>query len=169
MRRGVVIQKTAKGEQEIGARPRTLSILERRVLILANGRRTVEQIAHMASVRNFEETLGKLYDEGYVGPVDAGDEVTIAPEPPSEQERSPPAPAGALNVEARDFMVNMLLTFTHRVRVATLLQALTTARTDEDLKALVDPWRQAIAESPNGIAEIDRLQSRLLEMLLLGE
>ena len=66
-------------------------------------------------------------------------------------------------------MVNMLLTFAHRVRVATLLQALDTARSDEDLKALVDAWHEAIAESPNGIAEIDRLQSSLLEMLVLGE
>ena len=168
MRQGVVIQKTAKGEREIGARPRTLSILERRVLILANGERTVEEVRHMASVRNFEEALSKLFEEGYIGPAHSGEgAASTAPEPVAPSPSA--APAGALNVEARDFMVDMLLAFTHRVRVAKLLEALSAADSDEVLKEHIDAWHEAIADSPNGIAEVDSLRARLLELLLLGE
>ena len=45
--------------------------------------------------------------------------------------------------------------------------AIEQAASDEALKALIEGWCGAIAESPNGLAEVDRLRARLLEMLVL--
>ena len=85
-----------------------------------------------------------------------------------------PAPAGAAttatpepgtSAEVKEYMLAMLQTFTNPVRVKSLCEAISAAADTAALEAQIDAWHTAIAESPNGIAEVDRLRKKLDAML----
>lgn len=175
-----VFRKTDEGQQEVDRRSGALSMLERRVLILTNGERTIAQLEKLSRIADFSQAMAKLTRLGFVectiarattdtttAVIDTG----RAPEPAPPVPSAAPSPVpimGSINTEARDFMVNMLLTFTHGARVETLMNTIREARTDGELKQLVNDWYAALADSPSGVSEADSLKARLMGMLLLG-
>ena len=87
----------------------------------------------------------------------------FAPGPAAAAKTSTPEPDAS--ADARDYMLAMLQTFTNPVRVRRLREAIAAAADGPALEAQADAWHAAIAESPNGIAEVDRLRKKLHAML----
>ena len=76
---------------------------------------------------------------------------------------APPAPDTA--AEARQFMLDMLGAFTSPVRTRALAEAIASADGAGALESLIAGWQDAIAENPNGLAEVGRLRKTLDGML----
>ncbi|MEM7292372.1 MAG: hypothetical protein AAF420_03095 [Pseudomonadota bacterium] len=181
-----VFHKTAKGQLEIDHKSADLSMRERRVLILVNGQRTAAQIRQMSMVDNFAEVVDKLRGSGFIGfagaaPVAAGSAPVSTMRAASIANSAPLPTANIIDfpetgdgrdddaVDPREFMQNTLLRFANRVRVKNLITEIQSASDLKTLKSLVRPWYDAIAESPNGLYQVDELKTALLDMLLQEE
>ncbi|MEM7209267.1 MAG: hypothetical protein AAF434_15700 [Pseudomonadota bacterium] len=195
MRADEVFQKTASGQYEVNEKSAGLSMRERRVLILLNGQRTLGQVQQMSLVETIEAVIDKLLDLDLIEPLRANSRRTptsnvslaepatkTAPqravEPPIQTPRQANAPtpvdvpvasSGPITAQAQTFMRNSLLRFANRVRVSKLVSSIDSAANSAELKPLIKPWYDAIAESPTGIYEVDDLKASLLEMLLAEE
>ena len=69
MRSGTVFYKTERGEREIQQRRGELSLRDRRILMLINGARTleeIEQLARTARVENASSILDALVSAGFI-------------------------------------------------------------------------------------------------------
>lgn len=173
MRPHTVFYKTAKGQEEIAQRRGELSLRDRRILMLVNGERNLEEIGQLAAVArvdDYADILGNLSAGGYVhyegGPKAPA---TTAPAPPaSAGESAAPATASGLS-QTQEFMLTTLQAFTNRFRVSKLVNDISNVSNDAELRNYLEPWYDAIAETPEGIFRADELRAKLLEMLLAAD
>jgi hypothetical protein len=170
MRPQTVFFKTAKGHQELNQRRGDLPLRDRRVLMLVNGERNLEEIGRLAAVArvdDYSDILENLTKQGYVeysgAPKTTNAELARHPQPGSTGE-----PAPELN-EIQKFMLTTLQAFTNRIRVAGLTMEIANAQSAEELRAYLEPWYDAISESPEGIFRADGLRAKLLEMLVSSQ
>ena len=63
---GAVFAKTTKGQNEITGKAGGLTPRVRRVLIFADGKRTVDEMREMLRSDDLQHTLGILEEEGYI-------------------------------------------------------------------------------------------------------
>lgn len=77
MNSGTVPVKTEKGRLEIGARSAGLTPVERRLLILVDGKRTIDDLGAFVRVGDLDGALKQLFALGLV--VAAGAEVALQP------------------------------------------------------------------------------------------
>ena len=168
-----VFHKTAKGQLEIDQKAADLSMRERRVLILINGQRTAGQVRQMSMVENFSEVVDKLRAQGFIGIEGGAPQSVPAPFEPAKSatviDFPEPEETPSNRVDPRVFMTSSLLRFANRIRVKDLLAQIENASDTQNLKALVKPWYNEIAESPTGIFEADDLKTTLLDLLLEEE
>jgi hypothetical protein len=74
MDRNIVLIKTVKGRDAIKTNSREISLNERRILIMIDGRRSVgELLAGTTVFRDVEATIESLYRSGYVARADGAD------------------------------------------------------------------------------------------------
>lgn len=168
---GVVFAKTAKGQAEISARSGELTPRVRRVLIMVDGRRTVEELRTMLIADDLQHTLGRLEEAGFIEvarvggpggqPLPAGQSL-----PPITAFRPLPAQADPLVFQkARNFMVNTLNAFVGSLGASSLLERIEKAEDHAALRGLFDEWYHAIVMSRDGRREAESLRSRLLEII----
>ena len=158
MAKNTVYRKTGKGEAEVQNRSGALSMTQRRVLILADGKRTAETIMRFSRVAEYERLLVQLAIDGYL--VVTGEK--------RQRPTPPPSPPEVLTDfdDARKYMLNTLQAFTSPVRNARLSQEINAASSKEELKALFKNWYDVIAENPDSVQRVDELRVILLEKLV---
>lgn len=164
----VIFEKTAKGVAEIETRSGGLTPRMRRILIMVDGRRPVEELRAMSLAEDLTRTLGLLEEGGYIAARvteavadEGGDDAEAAvvfrplPDPPDPRELE----------MARHFIVNTLRTFCGPMSHIGIVEAAFKARTHAELRAVFGPWSRAIAEVRDGRRRAGELRKRLLNVI----
>lgn len=168
---GVVFAKTAKGQDEIVRRSDGLTARVRRVLILIDGARAVEDIRELVSADDLTHTLGMLEEQGYIelkGQSSEGAE--IVPESgnlPSITafRKLPPEPDQREFEMAQHFMLNTLKTFCGQYGPVSLMSEIYATRSHQDLREYFDRWYRAIVDTRLGRRRAEDLRADLLKVL----
>ena len=152
-----IFSKTPKGLSEISSKSDALTMKERRVLILVNGENDVATLERLSLSDDINAVLKRLLQLDFIG----GHETTIPAVDYAGQAARP-------KINARELMCNTLLTFGNRVRVAGLIEKINASEDAESLTQMVQPWYQAIADTPGGMYEADALKKKV-EILIMQE
>lgn len=162
MKASATYHKTAKGQEEIATRAHQLSMKERRVLILVNGENSVATLAKLSLCDDVDAILGRLLADGFIASPDvAAADPTETDIDVTERDVTESTP----ETGARELMCNTLLTFGNRVRVGDLIRQITDSENIDALRALVDSWYAALAETPGGMYQADDLKKEVLALI----
>lgn len=168
---GVVFAKTAKGQQEIANRSGELSPRVRRVLILVDGRRSVEALRELVTADDLTHTLGALEELGLieVNSVVTDNGVQSEPEsalPSITAFRELPATPDPRELEmARHFMINTLKSFCSLYGPISLMTNINSAVSHEELREHYPNWYRMIVDSRTGRRRAEDLRNDLLKVL----
>jgi hypothetical protein len=158
MAAGDIYRKTARGSAEIGARKLKLNPRVRTMLVLIDGTRpellVKEEARTVGAPPDFLEQLLAL------GLIERGGR-TAGPAPAAGAGKAEEGGYEQFR-KAKDFM-NVTVVDALGIKSFFFTLKLERAGTVEDLRALVEPYRQAIAKSDEAQAEV--LTARLQEML----
>lgn len=168
---GVVFAKTAKGTEEMQQRQGGLTPRTRRLLILIDGQRSVDDLRTMVVMDDLTHALGQLEEEGYIQVLGIKQEdgaLTTEMEtlPPVTSFR--PLPEHPVTKEldmARHFMINTLKTFCGPHVHVSLMHDIFDAPSHERLRDYFGPWYRAIMETRQGGRRSDELRVQLLAVL----
>lgn len=153
--------KTAKGKKEIATRSGRLAPRLRTLLVLVDGRRTVEELLHhVAGIGLHGEALAELLEHGYIVPATGDDPaatvaVTVA---------GPPAPKPPTQFQAVYDFYNNTIKNTIGLRGFTLQLKVEKACNIDDLRELRQPYIEAVQKARGG--EIATALARKLDELL---
>jgi hypothetical protein len=167
----VIFAKTPKGTEEMTNRSGALSPRVRRVLIMVDGKRTVEELRGMLQADDLQTTLGMLEEDGYIavaaaGPAGGKMAAPATALPPITAFTELPATHDPIRLQrARNFMINTLNTFVGRLGTSALLDRLDAAKGHEELRAAFDEWYHAMVMSREGRREAEGLRAKLLEVI----
>lgn len=167
----VIFAKTPKGLDEMTNKSGALNARVRRVLIMVDGKRTVEDLRGMLQSDDLQHTLGMLEEDGYIAVAAAGApggrmEAPAAPLPSITAFTELPATPDPLRLQmARNFMSNTLKTFVGALGTSSLLDRLDNAHSHEALRALFDEWYHTIVMSREGRREAEGLRAKLLQVI----
>ncbi|MBV2263624.1 MAG: hypothetical protein KUL79_08710 [Thauera sp.] len=163
--------KTPKGQDEIAHRTHGLGLRARRLLILVDGQRSVEDLRALTGDASISDALGELADAGFIAPGGG----MAAPSDAARREGQPAAGAPAVARAhtghtaslplARDFMINTLRTFHGPYGKLGLVKRVHATRNSGELRALIGEWKESIDESRLGRKRADELLARLQEVL----
>lgn len=161
--------KTPKGQDEIAHRTHGLGLRARRLLILVDGQRSVEDLRGLTGDAGIADALGELAAAGFIAP--RGDAARPA-EAVGRDAHSGPAPVARANTGhtaslplARDFMINTLRTFHGPYAKLDLVKRIHATQSGGELRRLIVEWQQSIAESRLGRKRADELLARLEEVM----
>ena len=153
--------KTSIGQQEVADNAAGLSMMERRVLILVNGEHDVGNLAKLSLCEDIDGVLGRLVELEFIetsaGLAEEVDSITETEIDITE--------VTATVFSARDFMCSTLQSFGNQMRIAKLHNEIAETSNLDKLKRLVDPWYEAISETPGGMYQADDLRKDLQELL----
>jgi hypothetical protein len=156
MKASDIFQKTSSGLSEIGNRSDALTVKQRRVLILVNGKNDTSTLRKLSLCNDIIEILDTLLRRGFIDREGGGTAYDYAPDTTLPQ---------VPETGARELMCNTLMIFANRVRVGELIEQINAVEDIDSLKELVKPWHQAIAETPSGMTQADELQREVLQMI----
>ncbi|HXE38768.1 MAG TPA: hypothetical protein VN639_09845 [Azonexus sp.] len=162
---GVAFAKTPKGQDEITTKAGGLTPRQRRVLIMIDGKRTVDELRGMLQADDLQHTLGLLEEDGYIEV--AGDTAQISAPLPSITafDELPATPDPVRMQQARNFMMNTLNAFVGALGTSSLLDKIENAQDHGTLRQLYDEWYHAIVMSREGKREAESLRSKLLAVI----
>ena len=164
----VVFAKTPKGQEEVVAKSGGLTPRQRRVLIMVDGKRSVEDLRSMLLADDLQNTLGLLEELDLIAVASMGGTPLAARQtlPAITAFGDLPAEADPLRLQmARNFMVNTLNTFVGALGTSLLLDRLERAEGHPELRALYDEWYHAIVASRDGRREAEALRGKLLQVI----
>ena len=159
----VVFAKTPKGQEEIATKSGGLSPRVRRVLIMIDGKRTVDELRSMLQSDDLQHTLGMLEEDGYIA-VASSNKSEPLPSITAFTEL-PTTPDPVRLQQARNFMTNTLNVFVGALGTSALLDRIEAAQSHEALRAQYDEWYHAIVMSREGRREAEALRSKLLAVI----
>lgn len=168
---GVVFAKTTKGQEEISKRSGDLSPRVRRVLILVDGRRTVEALRELVTADDLTHTLGALEELGLieVKSLITDDGIQSEPEgalPSITAFRQLPDVHDPRELEmARHFMINTLKSFCSLYGPISLMTHINSAVSHDELRAQFPNWYRMIVDSRSGRRRAEDLRNDLLKVL----
>ncbi len=154
MQASEIFSKTPKGLTEIGTKTDALTIKERRVLILVNGENDVATLERLSLIDDINSALARLLKLGFIVAADTTEQTVID----DEEDTTP-------SISARELMCNTLLTFGNRVRVAKLVEEINASEDIESLSAMLQPWYQAISDTPSGMYQADDLKKEVQNLI----
>lgn len=161
-----VFVKTSKGVDEIESRRGGLTPRIRRVLILIDGKRPVEDIRDMALADDLTHTLGLLEESGYIellSPV--ADKARKGQSSITAFRELPAKPDPKEMAMAANFIMNTLKTFCGPATHLSIYEAVTAARNPEELRSQFAPWYSAIVATRDGRRRAEELRSQLLKVI----
>jgi hypothetical protein len=169
-----VFAKTEKGQEEMEKRTDGLNLRNRRVLILIDGKRTINDLRGMNNDEQLPDTLAALAEGGYIKTAEVA--AIAYPVNPATIDTSLPLPPPAFRdissennpenlAKARNFMTNTLKTFVGALGTSSLLDRIGKCQTHETLRATFDEWYRAISSSREGRREAEGLRIKLLEVI----
>lgn len=166
-----VFRKTPKGVDEVQHRSGKLTPRQRRILIMVDGKRTVEELRELASTDDLSNVLGHLEEEGYielVGLKGENEAITRQDRLPSLTDFRPlPEPRKPEELDmARHFMINTIKAFCRGPIIhLSLIDEIAAAQSHEELRALYGQWFRLIQESAEGRRRAEQLRADLLKVL----
>lgn len=165
-----IFVKTQKGIEEIEKRASDMSLRVRRILILVDGKRTVEGIRELALADDLNQTLGLLEETGYIGLIKQPETAALVTEidggmPTDFVFREIPATNPKDMEMAKHFIMNTLYTFCGQWAHLSIVTAASAANTHEELRKIFIPWYNAIVETGEGRRRAEELSSSLLKVI----
>ncbi|MBW7902229.1 MAG: hypothetical protein H3C26_12155 [Rhodocyclaceae bacterium] len=160
----VIFAKTPKGVSEMGTRSGGLTPRVRRILIMVDGRRSVEELRAMALADDLTRTLGMLEEEGYIAVARTVEAAPADDALPAFREL-PESPDPKDLEMARHFIVNTLRTFCGPMSHIGIVEAAFTAETHAELREVFGPWSRAIVETRDGRRRAEELRAELLRVI----
>jgi len=201
-----VLTKTELGRQEIQNRQLGLAPMVRRLLILIDGQRSVQELSAMLGGQDISGWLGDLLAHGCIaslqpnslsapaapsapaagpamaapasasprpneaGAVSPAAMATVSPEAlPGAlflQQLPPPETRSAKDTElARNVMTNTVNTIYQPYTRLTLLEAISNARTVEQVRAVFLKWEETLSQSAIGTKRLPEFRALLLMVL----
>lgn len=174
-----IFGKTDLGQQEIQTRTLGLPPLERRLLVLVDGRRSGEELASFVPDGEISKLLSELLGKGCID--SSASAVTVptpleTPEQPqplrlSRTERSlsslPAAGTrGPQDVEkARNFMTNSVNAMFGQNTRLSLLESIFACKTAEALRAVYPAWVETLSSSRMGASRLPEMREKLFKVL----
>lgn len=152
----MVYEKTATGIDEIAGNQRRLTPRQRQVLILIDGKRTLNEITQSLPRLTVAEIIEELAAQGFIQ--DPSRPKTI----PQVIEPVPSAPE--ISAEQLAATKNILISSTTEylgLMGRTMSEQISTASSYEQLKACISRWHMAIRESKGGRIIADELMSKV--------
>ena len=164
---GIVFSKTQKGHNEISTKAGGLTPRQRRVLIMIDGKRTVEELRGMLQADDLQHTLGLLEEDGHIELAASVDQpIPAGPLPSITAFGELPANPDPIRLQqARNFMMNTLNAFVGALGTSSLLDKIENAENHAALRLLYDEWYHAIVMSREGKREAEALRSKLLAVI----
>lgn len=162
-----VFTKTPKGQEEIAAKAGGLSPRERRVLIFADGKRTIDEIRELVRSDDLQHTLGRLEEDGYIELVSSAKKApSVAPQAAITAFRELPAEIDPVKFQqSRNFMLNTLATFVGPLGASGLSTRIEQAQTPLEQRELFSEWFYAIVMTRDGRRDAETLRAKLLEII----
>lgn len=171
-----IFAKTAKGMAEMAARSGGLSPRVRRLLILVDGKRNIEELQALVQTDDIRISLGRLEEDGYIALLDGAPAVAApvatapAPATASARDDSPfgplPSPADPKRLRsARNIMTEAIHNFVGVAGNAGLLQRIAQAASLEELRAIYADWFALISASLESPWEAGDLREKLLRVI----
>ena len=164
-----VFAKTPKGIQEVETKANRLSMMQRWVLIYADGKRTRKDFQTLPRITDLEGILAFLEDDGYITPLNtspAGDVAFAAiPQKLSIFRELPAAFDPTKFNMAKNFMMNTLNTFQGLYGSTGLVRAIDHSQTHEELRTLFDQWYEALLTTRQGKKQGEDLRVKLLDVI----
>lgn len=172
-----VYAKTALGQQEIQQRTLRLPPLLRRVLLLADGRRSAAQLAPLAGGAELAPLLAELEQRGCLerlaAPAPAGPTGPAATPPaaavatPDPLAHLPPAStrSEAEVAAARHYMINSVSRLMDPVLAAPFVNKVGACKSAAELRAHYPEWAQAVGAGWGGARRLAELLPGLLAVL----
>lgn len=164
--------KTPQGVAEVEKRAAGLTPRQRRVLIMIDGKRTVDELAAMALIEDLPGTLALLTEGGLiervatVAAVAAPAAAVADPLTEAPAFREVPATPSARDLDmARNFITNTLRTFCGPATHLSIVEAVHAAKTHEEMRAQFMPWLEAIMETRSGRGRAAELRAELLKVI----
>lgn len=167
----VVFQKTEKGRNEITERSGGLHPRSRRLLIMVDGKKSVDDIRELVAADDLTHSLGELEELGFIEVLsvreDDGSERPVEGALPSITAFRPlPEVTDKDELDkARHFMINTLRTFCGQYTHMTLMSNINTATTHVELRLFFDDWFRHIVENRQGKRRAEELRGQLLKVI----
>lgn len=168
---GVVFAKTPQGQEEIVNKSGGLTPRVRRVLIMIDGKKTVDDLRAMLQADDLQHTLGMLEELGYIelaGVLDASGKTAI-PEgalPSISAFRPLPETLDRKELEmAKNYMMNSLKSFVGPYSHLSIVEAVFAATSHEQLREQFAPWYAAITGTVQGKRRAEDLRTQLLKVI----
>jgi hypothetical protein len=170
---GVIFAKTVKGQEELTTKSAGLTPRQRRVLIMVDGKRTVDELRDMLQADDLQHTLGLLEEDGHIAVASLKEDSSGAVQPaPAEglpsitAFRPPPYPPNAKEMDmARNFIMNSLKTFCGPFAHLEIVERAFAAKTHEELRLQFDPWLHAVMQTRDGKRRAEELRGQLLKVI----
>ncbi len=152
--------KTPLGQKAITSRSMPLLALERRVLILIDGERTVAELYQLLSQKNIFESIASLKEKGLIRCIAGEDPPVPTPPPPVPHFIS--ASASMISLADADLSaVKSLMISSSRqglgLMAVRLVQDIEEINDAQTLKATMARWNMALRESRSAAAQADQL------------
>lgn len=164
----MIFAKTRKGQDEIETRSAGLGVRARRLLIMLDGQRPIDEVRAMLPDPRLDETLDMLQADGFIE-LAGGAPAAVEPVPAAAPVAAAGGGGGPVDPvrldQARNFMLNAMRTFNGPYHNIDLMTRIQEARGADELRALVDTWLTSIEHSKMGRKRSDELRTRLLEVL----
>ena len=170
--------KAEKGFAEIENRSFGLHPKLRRVLILIDGKRTLDSLKSMLGLDGLEKMLEDLIQQGFIRTIAAGDEVppvadaghtpdhAVAAQAPGDMLGDLPPTRSAAEVEkAKNFIINTLVHFHGQYTKLDLMRAVKACETHEQVRTHFADWQRCMRESRQAEKRLTELTGQLLAVL----
>ncbi len=165
----VIFAKTPKGVSEMETRGGGLTPRVRRILIMVDGKRTVDDLRSMALADDLTHTLGLLEEEGYIAVAHAAEAAPVGADgalPSITAFRDLPENPDPKELEmARHFIMNTLKTFCGPMTHLSIVEAAFAAKTHAEIREVFATWYHAIVETRHGRRRAEELRSELLRVI----
>jgi hypothetical protein len=166
---GAIFAKTTKGHDEIGSKAGGLTPRQRRVLIMVDGKRSVDELREILRADDLQHTLGLLEEAAFIEIVIAGTKDAV----PATQALPPVTAFSALPEvndpvrlqQARNFMLNTLKVFVGALGTSSLQDRIENTGSHNELRAIYDEWYHTIVMSREGRREAESLRTQLLQII----
>lgn len=178
----VIFAKSAVGVQEIQTRSVGLQPLQRRLLILVDGKRNLAELSALVPGQDVAALLEQLISKSCI---EAAAVAAVEPFKPVVAESMAPAKSATVSPfeeafaalpppesrsekdinMARTFMVNTVNTMFAQYSKLTLVEAISACKTAEELRRIYVDWSQTMATSAIGTKRLPELTRQLFTTL----
>ena len=169
MNADTVYRKTEKGLAEIKNRSEGLAMMQRRLLILVDGKRTAKQIWQITKFADYEHMLSTLEASGFLRARDSNDSAHPVDQSQVEIKDHEDQALNAAKQEqsgesARDFMIRTAKTMV-RPMLAQRLETRISELEDSQLFDMIEDWYRALSDHPENLQEANEAREILLTKL----